>query len=293
MSETPLELRRLPVHLGGNLAADSREVYFVESVPRGSGARIMAASVDLGSKREVAAIPDALSATGIALVVDATHVYWTTKEGVFAVALAGGEVQTLFRGVDLPWGLAHDETHLYVSTLGIYPAYERGGVIAVAKTGGPARTIFAGRPASAITVANGIVYWASDGAIWSSPVAGGSRKRVVERARNPHSMLVREGLLYFGEFDTGGAVRSVPVTGGAITTLVDAEHSCSLVSIGPWLYFTRSGLFGASTLARVPFAGGPAEDLLFRETKRPRAAASSAAFFFFDDCLDEIIAFDL
>ena len=291
-STTPANLRRMPVHLCGAVAADHDHVYYVESAPA-TGARIMAATSDLATKRVIVTLPEALAAVGIAIVVDATHLYWSRNDGVFAVPLAGGEVRTLLSGPDLPWGLAQDESCLYLSTLGMYPAHERGGIVEITKAEGRSRMLFAGAAATAVTVANGTAYWASGGSIWSQPVIGGTRTRIVDRARNPHSILVREGLLYFSEFDERGAVWSVPITGGRPNKLADGGHSGALVAAGAWLYFTQGSLTGSRIVTRLPFAGGRAEPIVSGIAKLPRAAASSSAFFFSHDYEGALVAFDL
>jgi hypothetical protein len=97
----------------------------------------------------------------VAMVVDATNVYWTAESNVMKVPLGGGIATTLATGQDLPAGIAVDATSVYWATQGTFnKGYRDGTLMRVLLMGGSAATLVSGNGSpSAVAVDPTSVYW--------------------------------------------------------------------------------------------------------------------------------------
>jgi hypothetical protein len=163
------------------------------------------------------------------IAVDATHIYYTeyTDPGaVRRVARAGGSPETIATGDSYPSGIAVRGGRVYWNVL-------HGNVIRSANVDGSDVTTFASdqpAPRLALEATDDTLYWIPEAVVpatvMQAPLAGGA-----------------------------------PVALGALTTH-DVGYSPELVILGDYIY-ARTPLLedGTCGIARLPLAGGPAEEL--------------------------------
>jgi hypothetical protein len=166
---------------------------------------------------------------GPGLVVDATHVYYTeyTDPGaVRRVARAGGTPETIATGDAYPSGITVRGGRVYWNVL-------VGNVIRSANVDGTDITTFASdqpAPRLALEATDDTLYWIPElvvpATVMKAPLAGGA-----------------------------------PVALGTVTTH-DVIYSAELAILGDYIY-ARTPLLedGTCGIARLPLAGGPAEEL--------------------------------
>lgn len=166
-----------------------------------------------------------------AIATDDFHVYFIVQSGeVRRVSIDGGKVETIAKGQPQPKAIALDASH-------VYWAAGDGTVAKVAKKGGAATTLAIGSAVRDIVVDDTTVYFTSGSTIRSVPkdVASASSSLLVDTHDNPHSLVLKSGLLFAnggdaaatGVSSTGGYVAELPVAGGSPVTLVAdvAPHS--------------------------------------------------------------------
>jgi hypothetical protein len=177
------------------------------------------------------------------LVVDATQVYWLepgttpTTGALLACPLAGCPSNTpdiMVDDVALPYGLAVDSTSVYVTASG------SGQIIGVDKTTAAIRVIamMQNQP-EGITVANGMVYWASnlDGTIQAAPVAGDAGSIFIAATMGaPQSVAADAVDVYWSDTNpmfSFGPVEACSVSGAPSTLLklVGLEETATNIAI--------------------------------------------------------------
>ena len=218
-------------------------------------------------------MPDALFAAGQRnlLALDDTRLFSTTPDNyVLAIPKSGGEEVIIGQGNTYE-GLTAGASDLYLSAV--------GDVILRLAKDGTSQSQIADQQLGAASASQGIttddahVYWLGEGLlpIDASPPTMGFLRRsdldggnIVDLAtglRAPASLLVDGGLAIWAEQSTGGldsieppdgAIHTVPVAGGPVTTLVSGLAT-------PLVRAHRDGFVwfgGGADLYRVPDTGG-------------------------------------
>jgi hypothetical protein len=176
--------------------------------------------------------------TGEAIQVGATDVYWSDGQGLYAVPICGGSVTTIASSPDAPGhfldvaGLAVDAANLYWDTLSLGPS---GPTYALNRT----------------------------------PQAGGATVTLATITTGAGGAVVSDGTTVF--FASGadcninfsscpaGEILSVPVGGGAVTTLVMQQGApiSALALDASTVYFATAGQSAfTGSIAKVAMTGG-------------------------------------
>jgi hypothetical protein len=131
----------------------------------------------------------------LAIAADATRVYWTASAGNIQSAPreAGGPLATLASGQTSPHGIAVDATHLYWTNQGTAPDY-------------------------------------LDGAIVRLPLDGsGEPEELATGEVQPMQLVVDDDTLFW--VGRGGAVRRMPASGGALTSLFEGPPGPRAIAV--------------------------------------------------------------
>jgi hypothetical protein len=211
------------------------------------------------------------------LAADDTSIYWTvpmTIEGwgkanipgsIMKMPIAGGAPTTLFTGAQLPGGLALDSTSVY------WTDTFAGTVMKVAKSCGEAVTLasgLGGHMPGELVVDTKSIYWADTAglpgavAVNKVSVAGGPVVNLAPFQPNSQEAMaiaIDAANVYWTNFlnDGSGSITSVPLGGGAVTTLVSLVKSwpTGLAVDATGIYFpTFDGTSGA--IMTAPLNGG-------------------------------------
>lgn len=223
-----------------------------------------------------------------ALVMDATHVYWTTyapsgdrapfdrRYDVLRVAKEGGRVETLATDQKDLVGLTLDESHVYwlARTAGECTTAAPTGVARrVGKSvGGQAvESIATGLPCgspSANTQAvidEGRLYWSGDDGIRAVAKAGGTPEMFAEAGPNPNAsvrstVLLRqdETRIFWG--DSYGPLWAQPKRGGDKVKLLDRSPWQAAVDGGSLYYSSEGAIWRVSKAGGAPERVGPSEE---------------------------------
>jgi hypothetical protein len=181
------------------LAADGANVYWAQTRLRERRAITTCPSSGcLGAPRVIAMDVDAMT-----LVVDTTHVYWTSERdtAVMRVAKSGGTPEAIAVNEMRPGKLAVDDTHVYwIANSGAANA----SVKRVVKAGGESPVILAieQNQAASIALDAKFVYWAnaySVGTIARCPLAGcvGAPETLATDQSDPNELLTDGRSLYW------------------------------------------------------------------------------------------------
>lgn len=133
---------------------------------------------------------------------------------------------------------------LFIQTGGPNPG--EGAIVSVSKTGGEPKTLAAtnGR-ANALVVDDRNAYFVDGEGTKSVPLAGGTVQTLT--GLKPYSIMVEGSTLYLAEGGPPGAISSVPVEGGPVSTLaVEPLGVLHLVSCGSNLCFLTPTVMDAS-----------------------------------------------
>jgi hypothetical protein len=292
----------------GALAVDGTSVYFaMGGVPTGSGPGIMVVPkvpTTAGSRSWIAEQEH----QPWALAVDGTSVYWTTDYPI--TWPGGGTVQsrlldgtspaTLSASLDLPRGLAIDATSVYWT--------EGGGRVAKAPLGGAPPTVLASGldfPGDiAVDATN--VYWVEGGTDGKPPPEGDTKLMMVPKAGGTPTTLATAGMLVSGgsltvdatnvywtisvyqqvngaSVCTLGKVLSVPIAGGAATTLTSGQNGPGAIAVDATsLYWINEGSKDDGAIMKIPKGGGAAITLAANLTDPSRIVVDDTAVYWTD-----------
>ena len=223
------------------VATDGARVYWVEN------------DVSQGVVRSAPVTGGAITtlATGVepsAIALDESYVYWIERNngsnGVLRrVPKAGGTPVTLASGLRNAQNfLAIDATSVY---FGDGNPGGGGSIRKVGKSGGVVTTLVADNLnlTTAVATDGSFVYFHDDrGNIKRVPVNGGAAATI--GGGSPSAMVVFGGMLYWVEY-YGGTVKSMPSSGGVITTLASGSNGPAGIatdgSFVYWIEFSNSG----------------------------------------------------
>jgi hypothetical protein len=178
-----------------------------------------------------------------ALVVDGTGLYWANLNGGTVVKAPlggvpeGGAPTVIASGLASPVALALDGANVYFAT-------SDGAVRAASKTtvdGGAGTVLASGQNATSIAVDANRVYWTNggaSGALLAAPLAGlpdgGTPTTLASPLATPSGLSLAGVNVYFaGGGNPTGFVASVPLAGGATTTLATGQTSPGTVVVDP------------------------------------------------------------
>jgi hypothetical protein len=144
-----------------------------------------------------------------------------------------------------PGPIAVDATSVYWFDSAI-PALMKGPL------DGGATTILASASGDAIAVDATNVYWIADFSVSKVPIAGGATVILASGLLGPTSIAVDALNVYFtdGSFQGGDDIKSVPINGGAVTTIT--------YGTGTSIAVDATSVYWASTegVSKAPLGGG-------------------------------------
>jgi hypothetical protein len=212
-----------------------------------------------------------------AIHVNATDVYWSDSNGVYAVPICGGATTTIVYEPSAPGpvgsGLALDATSVYWDTT---------TAVVRAPLGGGTTTTLATLPSSpgGPIATDGVTVFFVNGGLQAVPVTGGPVTALTPFQAQPMEIAIDATNVYFtGEGPSQASpayIGRVPKTGGPIATLTTADSLAvrQLVLTGSTLVWLDAG----TQLAAVSIAGGAPTFLADQLTDQAIAADANTVF---------------
>ena len=228
------------------IVVDSTHVYWFEQTSVPLDWEIFSVPIDGGAVTLLASHLHGLND----IAVDGKNVYWTSLQGtgsdggdtpfgaVMSAPLGGGKPVTLATGSFSPQAIAVDHDSVYWLEGSGDPAAMDGAVRKVPLAGGSPTTLASGLPLplSPEMVLNGThVYFTTDNAVMRVPITGGA-VTTIAMDPTPATLYFDAKNVYYLTTSGGlhgspsqSAVKSVPLDGGASTTIVPG--GCGLVAV--------------------------------------------------------------
>lgn len=223
----------------------------------------------------------------IALVVDATSVYWVNAPylddsnvatgSIVKAPLGGGASTTLASGLYAPFAIAVNASDVYWTADGV----DGDGTITKAPIGGGTLGVLpSAQPYAGPIVQDGSsLYWlnaygpegGSQTSVFSVPLTGGAPTRLAVSAGGSDTsgpfagIAVDDARVYWTSqtsvgYDSDGFLMSVPIAGGAVTTLVAGDMGGSGIAVDATsVYWTSSNSVMKLTPKTVTGAGATAD----------------------------------
>jgi hypothetical protein len=183
------------------------------------------------------------------IAVNATHVYFTDKTGVYRVPLGGGVPQFLVASSQAT-STAIDSTNVYWVTYkntldnGVYRAPLAGGVAYTIQDG-------IGTP-NDVALDSSFAYWSYEGGIRRRPKSSTGVTNVLSGIEVGGIDLDQDNVYFFVD-DALGKVAWVPKTGGSVTDLNTNQNRPTDIAVDDeWVYFP---LFGGGIVKKVRKSG--------------------------------------
>jgi hypothetical protein len=210
------------------IAVDATNVYWVDVGGLGDDGSVM--KVPLAGGTPVVLASGQITNRAGSMAIDATRIYWSTDQGVAAMALAGGTPE-LIVSTETPKILGVDPTSVYWAgyTSGILEAPLDGGAMMTLAPG----TVYAG------TLRGTSLYYLVGPDVMTVPIAGGAPVTLAS-GNGPEGIAVDSTRVYWTDSldivaDGGsvveGRVMSVPLAGGTPTTLASALPSPNAIAV--------------------------------------------------------------
>ncbi|MFO0737862.1 MAG: hypothetical protein U0270_18365 [Labilithrix sp.] len=279
-----------------------------EAEEDGAGQGATSVSADISAPASASAILASDQHRPVDLVVDATHVYWTTyapsgdrapfdrRHDVLRVAKSGGPIETLAKDQKDLVGLTLDASHVYwLARTGECTAGAPTGVARRApKAGGAAESIAnrlpCGSPsANTQAVVDGThLYWSGDDGIRAVAKTGGTPALVASAGPNPNAstrstvlLLQDETTVYWG--DSYGPLWAQPKAGGEKVKLLDSSPWHAAVDATA-IYYAANG-----KVMSVAKTGGAPRELGPSGGRGEEAFAVDAGYVYWTDIVDSQI----
>jgi hypothetical protein len=164
------------------------------------------------------------------IATDATHIYWTNRNGdqVMRAAKAGGAVETFAAGQDGAQGIALDASHVY------WTNFFGDQVMRRAKSGGELESLATVQDgAYGIALDATHVYWTSgeDDTVMRRAKAGGAIQTIAASQSTVRGIAVDETHVYWAVAGFAGEVKRAPKTGGNVATISAPEGAAEGVAL--------------------------------------------------------------
>lgn len=230
----------------GPFATDDGAVYWTIEA-----AGTVVARSRFGSETSEVVATDVNGAFGIVVVSGSVYFTEPAAGRVMRVASSGGVPEAVAAKVDAPLRLAADASNLYFTA-----GRTTGFIGRLALPNGAVQTLAAGlgKP-RAIAVDGRFVYWTdfADGSVARAEITtdGGLARAVALTTgiQQPSDLAVTGGYVYFP--DQSGRLLRIPVGGGVLEKVADAEAPFGVATDGSFVYATTKG-----GVLKAPVAGG-------------------------------------
>jgi GH25 family lysozyme M1 (1,4-beta-N-acetylmuramidase) len=260
----------------------------LSSSPVGDGVTIGGASYQSGSLITVSAAPNQgfafvnWTANGVPVSANASFAFMVSANTNLVANFSGGRPQgilTLTTDVISPSSLAADGTNIY------WTEYNGGGLVRqVSRSGGTITTLVGGLTITRSVMLSGtnVYFYAQSQSIPSFqviPKGGGASQAIISGISQSVDYSATDGTnIYWTEYS--GNVRSVPITGGSVTTLaMGVLYADGIAVDNSNVYWTTANAFGP--IWKVSKVGGVPQQLN-TSSGTPGVAADGISVFWTD-----------
>ena len=241
------------------IAVDSTSVYWLNQASAACNGSLM--KVAIGGGAGPITMAGSEGTTGH-IAIDSSSVYWdgercsTGEIEIHRIPKSGGSVAplgsppTAFSLV----GLVIDSGNVYFTQIGFMSTL--GNVWAVPKAGGPVTSLATGSSCGALAVDSAYVYWIDigNGAIFKTPVAGGTSTQIAVASPDELDSMAADSTNLYWTINSGGNVTKMPTAGGAPANLASGlSYPRGVIVDGTNAYWFNAT---QGTILKVPVSGG-------------------------------------
>jgi hypothetical protein len=224
--------------------------------------------------------------TAFSIALDANSIYWTSYDGVYSAPKNGNDVTptqlaSFGAGASLVSGVSVDSTAIYWIESGMCETGSTDGKVMTAALDGSAPTVLASGQAcpAGLAIDDDTVYWATAGAIYTVPKAGGTAATIATAEMNALSITVDNTNVYWTDFD--GVSLASKAGSSAVTSLATGLGFVRGVAVdAAFVYYASYNVDGI--VAKVPIAGG-ASITLATDNSDPSWVAVDASHVYWTD----------
>jgi sugar lactone lactonase YvrE len=194
------------------------------------------------------------------ILVDRTHVYWTSTNPhglVMKVPIAGGDPVVLASDQAMPYGMAVDSAHAY------WTNRADGTIMKIPLSGGqPIKVVSGQNEPRFLLIDDGKLYWTTTGSgtVATTSVDGGEVKLLATGQDKPFTLDIDQSYVYwtvnlggFVPLNGGpgeGSIARVPREGGAVTVLARGLNTPSVLTVKDSTIYWSEALAG--TISMIP-----------------------------------------